>query len=264
MRTFITIFFCLYQQLTAISQEKQWLQKTDSVFSLSTSEHFSLYAFKSCLSEKEQADLLKKREVAYKKISRFFNVNSDLDIKLFVFPTEQLKIDLTGHKGLGWAFDNNIVEVYNDSIKVDPYHELVHIIGYTISKPAAMVDEGLAVYISQLYGNKPFSDLLGYPSKSINEIIPLLKENNELINIRTLFSYEEIGSSNNVPLAYCQSASFVEFLIEQYGKNKFLTLFELNSKSDNANNHIVFRNIYGKDIDEMENEWAVKNGFKIR
>jgi hypothetical protein len=54
-------------------------------------------------------------------------VRSDLKIRLFFFPDEQMKGE-TGHQGTGWAFGNNIIEVYNEKTKLDPYHETAHIL----------------------------------------------------------------------------------------------------------------------------------------
>ncbi|MCP4310580.1 MAG: hypothetical protein GY790_04910, partial [Bacteroidetes bacterium] len=157
-------------------QEKEWILNKDSIYTSTTSKHFKLYSVHGHISTKIQKKILDERELAYKQISDFLGININIEINIFLFQNGQLKYDVTGHEGYGWGFDNNIVEVYNDSIKVDPYHELVHILGYTLSKPPALIDEGLAVYLSQIYGDKPFSKLLGYPLQSINEILTLLLE----------------------------------------------------------------------------------------
>lgn len=238
------------------AQNRKWLLNKDSLFTSISSEHFKLYSFEGHLSKKTKIDILNKRELAYKKICDFFEIKTDLVINIFLFRNEQVKYNLTGHKGLGWGFDNNIVEVYNDSIRVDPYHELVHVLGYTLNEPPALIDEGTAVYLSQLYGDKAFSKFIGYPTKSINEILLLLNQKEGLISISTLLSYDEIGNSKQAILQYCTSASFVEFLILKYGKQKFLKLYKSLSNSNRARNEMTFEKVYNVKFKQIENEWA--------
>lgn len=238
------------------TQEKKWLLNKDSVFSSTSSEHFRLYSFEGHLSKKTKLDILNKREAAYQKICDFFEIKSDLTVNIFLFRDEQLKYNLTGHKGLGWGFENNIVEVYNDSICMDPYHELVHVLGNTINDPPALIDEGTAVYLSQLFADNAFSKLIGYSKKSINEILLLLNKKDGLISVSTLLSYDEIGNSKHVILQYCTSASFVEFLIREYGKQKFLELYKSLSKANSAGNVMIFEKVYRLKFKQIEKEWA--------
>jgi hypothetical protein len=151
------------------------------------------------------------------------------------------------------------VEVFNDSFRMDSYHELAHVLGYTLNKqPPALIDEGTAVYLSQLFGDKAFSRLIGYPTKSVNEILLLLSEKERLINISTLFSYSDIG--NNI--AYCTSASFVEFIIKEFGKQKFIELYKLLSNADSAKNKIIFEKICGVGLNQIEDEWTKYKNIK--
>ncbi len=248
----LIVFILIFIPFCGNSQEKEWLLNKDSVFTSISSEHFNLYTFDGHLSKKTKLDILNERELAYQQISGFFGTKTNPAINIFLFENEQLKYNITGHKGLGWGFDNTIVEVFNDSIYMDPYHELVHVLGYTINKPPALIDEGTAVYLSQLYGNKAFSKLIGYPTKSINEILLLLNKREGFIHISTLLSYDDI---DNV-LAYCTSASFVEFLIEEFGKQKFLELYKSLSSTNSAGNKLIFEKIYHMEFDQIESEWT--------
>ncbi len=257
MRNWILILiFLFFIQCNDNGQEKEWLLNKDSLFTSISSEHINLYTFEGYLSEETKSNFLNERESAYQEISNFFEIKKDISINIFLFKDEQTKYNLTGHKGLGWGFDNNIVEVFNDSIRIDSYHELAHVIGYTISKPPALIDEGTAVYLSQLYGDKAFSRLIGYPTKSINEILLLHSKNENLITISTLLSYDEIGNSKNATLDYCISASFVEFLIKKYGKQKFLELYKSFSNANIDKNKMMFEKIYGGKFNQIENEWT--------
>ena len=69
-----------------------------------------------------------------------------------MFPDAKSKKEETGNPGDGWAFSNNIVEVYNEKTKLDPFHELAHIISGEVGNPPAMLDEGFAIYVSEKLG----------------------------------------------------------------------------------------------------------------
>lgn len=257
MRSWILILIIqIFIPFSGNGQEKEWLLNKDSIFTSISSEHFSLYTFDGHLSKKTMLAILNERESAYQEISDFFEIKTNLAINIFLFKNEQLKYNLTGHKGLGWGFDNNIVEVFNDSIRMDPYHELVHVLGYTLNKPPALIDEGTAVYLSQLYGDKAFSKFIGHPTKSTNEILLWLNKSQGLITISTLLSYDEIGNSNKVILAYCTSASFVEFLIKKFGKQKFLELYKSLSDANSAKNEMIFEKTYGLAFKQIEYDWT--------
>ena len=68
-------------------------------------------------------------------------------------------------------------------------------------------------------------------------------------------SYDDIGEAQNPVLAYCQSASFVKFLIEVYGKEKFLTLFKSISNKTSSNHVEVFQKIFELDLNTIEIRW---------
>ncbi|MEP1096055.1 MAG: hypothetical protein ABJG78_13155 [Cyclobacteriaceae bacterium] len=251
------LFYLLfYLSSTVLSgQDQDWLSGRDSLFQNTNSKHFNIFYLEDVLSKSQLQDLVTSREIAYDSIANFFQLTIDISTNIFLFPDEQIKQRITGHRGHGWAFENNIVEVFNDSIRVDPYHELVHRLGYSISTPPALIDEGLAVYLSHKFAHKPFSKTLGFPENSINEILHFLTKDKDLIEISTLYSIDEISQANNAPLAYCQSASFVEYLITTYGKETFLELFTSFAKTSRGEYEQVFFQLYGKKIDQVENQW---------
>ncbi len=257
MRNWILILiFLIFIQCSNNGQEKEWLLNKDSLFTSISSEHFNLYTFEGHLGEKKKINFLIERESAYREISNFFEIETNLSVNIFLFQNEEIKYNLTGHNGLGWGFDNNIVEVFNDSIRIDPYHELAHVIGNSLNEPPSLIDEGTAVYLSQLYGDKAFSRLIGFPTRSINEILLFLDKNKNEITISTLLSYGEIGNSKNATLAYCTSASFVDFLIKKYGKQNFLELYKSLSNANSDKNKMMFEKIYSEKFNQIENEWT--------
>jgi hypothetical protein len=255
MKNRIFIFTLILIPFITNGQEEEWLLNKDSIFTSISSQHFKLFTFEGHLSKKTRLDLLYKRESAYQEISDFFEIEPTVSINIFLFQNEEIKYNLTGHRGLGWGFDNNIVEVFNDSVRIDPYHELAHVIGYTLCHPPALIDEGTAVYLSQQFGDKAFSRLIGYPTKSINEILLIFSKKDCLKSISTLLSYDEFGSSKNATLDYCQAASFVEILIREFGKQKFLELFKSLSSTKSTEAELIFEKIYNLNMNQIENKW---------
>jgi hypothetical protein len=67
--------------------------------------------------------------------------------------------------------------------------------------------------------------------------------------------YTDIGQAANVPLAYCESASFVKFLVNRYGKNRFLRLLKAANRDGAINNIAAFKKIYSAGIKDMQKKW---------
>ena len=216
--------------------------------------HFIFYFYPNSTAERE-IDLLKaQREEAYRKIAGFFSFDKDIKITFYLFEDTETKKVMTGHTGMGWAFGDNIVEVYNDEAKLDPYHEIVHIIarhiyGYTI----AAFNEGLAVYLSVLLNDTSTRDSLGEP---YSDKIKTFFKNGELFSLSELLSFDNIGHSESKPeISYRQSASFVEFMIMRLGKKVFFKLYsEIDNKllEDRIN---ILEETFGMKIDAIEKYW---------
>jgi len=80
-----------------------------------------------------------------------------------------------------------------------------------------------------------------------------LKGKEPWIDLDELITYTEIGSKESrPPVAYPEAASFVKFLIDSYGKDKFLraykTLKNTNDKIVQQQNIETLEQIYGKSL----------------
>ena len=125
--------------------------------------------------------------------------------------------------------------------------------------PPALFNEGLAVYMSERLGAHAL-DAMGGGESSIHERVGELNSKGEWIELEELLTYTQIGSrETNPPVAYAEAASFVKFLIETYGKERFLkayrTLRNSNDKATQQQNVKALETIYGKSLDELNNEW---------
>ncbi|KAA3662598.1 MAG: hypothetical protein DWQ10_02080 [Calditrichaeota bacterium] len=182
-------------------------------------------------------------------------MENDPLVQLYFFPDEKTKYDITGHRGAGWGFGDTIVEVYNDSTQLDPFHELVHVLGYKSGHPPAMLDEGLAVHLSEELGSDAFAGFIGYPGQTLDEVFKVLIRSDRLISIQQLFNYKEIAEAPDVVLAYVQSASFVKFLLKTGGRERFLDLFAGSGPNAIEANEALFEQIYEMSLLEAEKKW---------
>jgi len=198
--------------------------KLSAILPVKKTEHFNFYYFSNSFAEKDLDNIVTQREKAYKDISLFLNIVEDISIDLYLFNDAETKEAETGHRGIGWAFNNVMVEIYNENEKCHPYHELVHIIavknfGFTVS----FLNEGLAVYISNYFMNTDFGD---YIHHNIHEKVAHHYKENELFSLKEMFSLQIGNSLSKPPISYPQSGLIVEFLYKKLGKEKFFDLYK--------------------------------------
>lgn len=123
----------------------------------------------------------------------------------------------------------------------------------------ALFTEGFAVYMSQRLGVHALEDLSGGQA-TIDERARELKAKGDWIELAELMTYPEIGSARSRPaVAYAQAASFVKFLIDTYGKDKFLQAYTTLKNSDNKDTHAQnatsLAAIYGRSPQELRDAW---------
>jgi len=222
-------------------------------------EHFDIFCYKGSTAEKEIDTIAEQREEGFSEICRFLGKDSDLRIRMILFADAATKYSHTGHQGAGWAFGNTVVEIYNEKEKLNPYHETTHILMRSYGTPPALFNEGFAVYMSERLGAHALN-AMGGGEASVHERVKELNGKGELIPLEKLLNFTEIGSGEtNPPVAYPEAASFVKFLIDKYGKDKFIeaygTLASSGDKSVQKQNVEALQGIYGKSLDQLRKEW---------
>lgn len=222
-------------------------------------KHFDIFCYKGSTAEKDIDKIAEQRDRGFREICRFLGKDSDVRIRMILFADAATKYSHTGHQGAGWAFGNTVVEIYNEKQKLDPYHETAHILMGPYGSPPALFNEGFAVYISERLESHALA-AMKVGESSIYERVRELSGKGELIGLEELLTYTEIGSGKtNPPVAYPEAASFVKFLIDTYGKERFLkayrTLRNSNDKAMQQQNVKALETIYGKSLDELNNEW---------
>ncbi|MBN2590352.1 MAG: M48 family metalloprotease [Sedimentisphaerales bacterium] len=235
---------------------QNWQEVLIPKLNLHETDHFDIHYFENSTAEKEIEQIAEIKEKGYNEICKFLNVTSELRIRLILFEDQQKKMLETGHQGDGWAFNNTIVEIYNEKTKLDPYHETTHILMRPFGNPPALFNEGFAVYMSERLGDDSLKNLGGGNLK-IYERVAELKAKNELWDLKELIGFNEIGSlESRSQVAYPQAASFVKFLIDAYGKDKFLETYKTLVNGQSSEKSIQrLEGIYKESFRDLEKEW---------
>jgi hypothetical protein len=144
----------------------------------------------------------------------------------------------------GWC--NNINNVII-STSFEQLHEPVHIIaensGYKFSN--IIFDEGLAVALG---------GTTNIPIESINKKAKNIINSPKYISIKQVLSFDYSEFMNKADITYFEMGSFVNFLIEEYGIEKYLSL-----SSENLNNinliETIFERKYNCRFEKLEKKW---------
>jgi len=236
-----------------------WKEKLLPMLQKYTTEHFDIYFYEDSTAKADIDSIAREKERGFREISHFIGQPSDTRICLVLFQDEETKYAEMGHRGMGLAYGQTIVEVYNRNNKLDPYHETTHILMYEHGRPPAIFDEGFAVYMSERLGAHALEEL-GGANATICERVSKLREEKKLIELSELLTYPEIGSRRSKPgISYPQAASFVKFLIEEFGKDNFLEAYSRLKNPSNdaeaAHNIGILQEIYGKSLGELDKQW---------
>ncbi|MCK5193980.1 MAG: hypothetical protein KAQ71_09235, partial [Desulfobulbaceae bacterium] len=218
-----------------------WKERVLPKMEKRVTKHFDIYYFKDSTVEKEIEQLVEQKEKGFAEICQFLGKDSDVRICMVFLEDGTTKKLETGHQGAGWAYGHTIVEIYNEKEKLDPYHETVHILMGSQGNPPALFNEGFATYMSERLGAHGLESLGGGQS-SIYQRVRELKSKDEWIPLEEIITYTDIGPGwSRPPIAYPEAASFVKYLIDTYGKDKFLQAYKqlLNS----GNKQVQERNI---------------------
>ncbi len=222
-------------------------------------EHFDIYYFTGSTAEKEADLIAEAKERGYAAICKFLGQESDVRIRLILFEDQKTKFLKTGHQGMGWAYGQTIVEVYNQKDRLDPNHETTHVLMGPHGNPPALLIEGFAVYMSERLG-APALEHLGGGTASIYERVRNLKGSGEWIGLEELLTNTEIGSeASRSHVSYAEAGAFVKFLIDRFGKDKFLEVYKSLQNSDDPRvhrqNRTALERVYGHSLQNLEESW---------
>ena len=242
-------------KLGSTAEARAFISRFDTV----ATRHLTLYALRGGPASRELSHIAARHESAATAIGRLLDVPPPTGIRMVFYPDSASKTTDTRHIGNGWASGSNIVEIYNDSTHVDPYHELTHLVAARAGAPPAWLDEGLATWVSEHLGADAL-ELLGFSGLPVREAACRLVRQDRLVPAALLFAVGEFGG-DSVPanVAYAESAAMVQYLIERLGVPRFLELYARLeagiSAVPAAENRRTFEAIIGGSVEAFEREY---------
>jgi hypothetical protein len=208
-----------------------------------------VYVQKDGYAEVLAEQIASERARAMSQVCRLLEVQP-VKVTVVVYSDPTVKLFDTGHMGAGWARGSTVIEVLNERERVDPFHELVHILSEQLGNPPAVFREGLAVFISETLGAQAVSghrDIMSAARLLLPEFMPLPE----------LLALPEIGPPDSRPdVTYVQSAAVVKFLVETYGWSRFRAAYEATGRPSvpYAGVSASLRDAFGLDCQALERE----------
>ncbi len=228
-------------------------------FHVHRSPSFDVYVHRRSLAREYAEDIIRRRECAFQQITELLGVEHHGRIRLVFYPDDETKAEDTMHRGAGYAWRTNVVEIYSEEVKLDDFHEIAHVVVGLIGSPPAMLNEGFAVHISEALGAAALESF-GHGGRTIDQAVKYLHARGKLLPIGESFGFTEIGSeASRGAISYPQAASFTRFIIHSHGYGVFGRLLaELRNSSEPeviAQNKAVFREITGISLQEQADRW---------
>ena len=218
-----------------------------------------IYAWKGSLAAGRVDSIAAARLQALRDIAALVGVEPPARVRLVFYPDEATKLRQTGHQGVGWAFGHTLVEVYNDSVRLDSYHELTHIVAAPAGSPPPALGEGLAVYVTERLGGDALA-FLGASGKSVDQVACALEGTPRFIPLAELLALDNVGSSaERAPAEYAEAGSFVKYLVEARGLDRFRAAYRtVDADSSAAWNRGRLVERYGMSLDAMQGAWLAR------
>ena len=237
-----------------------WIKRLLPLLRKRSTDHIDIHYFPGSKAEADINQIAREREAGVQAVNKLLGTPTRQRLCLVFFDDLDTKARVTSHRGEGMANDYTIVEVYNDRVKLNPYHEATHALASEIGRPPAALLEGLAEYVSEKLGAAPLKDV-GGGQATLYRFVRESREKDRWIPLSELLAYTNIGSQGRERnlLAYAESGAFANFLIEAQGKEKFLEAYRrLRNGSDKAvqeRNAEKLQEIYGTSLVALEGKW---------
>ncbi len=240
-----------------VGQDNSAALDIEAAFEIERLGLLQVYALRDSYASRRIGFLARERMEAVEQIDRFLGLGQPDSIRLVFYPDENTKKALTGHQGMGWAFGTMIVEVYNESLQLDPYHEVAHILSVGFGTVPSAFDEGLATYLSERLGADALRHL-GSPGESVDVVSCRALFNGTAFGVENLVTLD-IGTSESRPsVSYPQSASLVKFVVESLGQDSFRDLFFSLGRDSSSSVGLIeaaVQEALGHSLVELEDAW---------
>jgi hypothetical protein len=197
----------------------------------------TVYAVRGMFSAEQLDSVTASRAHAVRELSRMLDVQPPPGLTLVFYPDGVSKTADTHHVGTGMTRGNYMAEVFNDSIRLDPFHEIAHAVSGQLGWAPAWLNEGFAVYASEYLGADALAQIVS-PGTTVDQATCELRRAGDLPPIANLMLLPDIGPEESRPhVSYPQAASFTAFLVQRFGwsalRNAYAALSPMNSAEEN-------------------------------
>jgi hypothetical protein len=199
--------------------------------------HLTIYAIRGMFSAEQLDSVAASRAHAVRALSRLLDVQPPPGLTLVFYPDGTSKTADTHHEGAGMAKGSYLVEISNDSVRLDPFHEIAHAVSGQLGWAPAWLNEGFAVHAAEYLGGDALAQIVS-PGTTVDQATCELRRAGNLLPIAELMLLPDIGTEESRPhVSYPQAASFTAFLIHRFGwqalRNAYATLSPMASDGDN-------------------------------
>ena len=187
---------------------------------------------------------VKLNETTYAKVTELFPATRATKIKYYKYRSQTDLQQAFGRPRKGYAHQTDEGSAVHSVYSCHP-HEVIHAITYSMGRPPAFFEEGLAVAYDWRFALEE------------GEVHALARRKllqQQLFPLRSILTTSGFRAYNSIT-SYIEAGSFVKYLMDTYGPDKMRSLFTVPRYSDSREIEIAFKAIYGQSIPEMESEW---------
>ncbi|MBN1658161.1 MAG: hypothetical protein JXA93_07150 [Anaerolineae bacterium] len=223
------------------------LPTTGFTWTVSETEHFGFYYAPGTAAERDRFQIGALAETSLDMISDALDMPFGEQMDIYLVP----RVFWQGGAAYGDKvqliayLDRNYTAVETWSYFT---HEGTHALAQDLLQPKeeggpdGVLVEGLAVWASKGH----------YRQEPIDAWAALIATSDDYLPLADLRAGPFYDFQHET--AYLESASFVQFLIEQYGLEAFKELYG-RATGDAAGDNLIVRELYGRDYDELEADW---------
>jgi hypothetical protein len=221
--------------------------------------HITVYATRGMFSAEQLDSITASRAHAVVELSRLLGVPPPPGLMLVFYPDGVSKTAETDHVGAGMTKGNILAEVFNDSVRLDPYHEIAHAVAGQLGWAPAWLNEGFAVYASEHLGADALAQI-GSAGKTVYRVTCEHHQTRALLPMSDLMLLPDIGPAETLPhVAYPQAASFTGFLAQRFGlhalRRAYASLAAMGSPEENE---AAFVTAFGVSSQEAARLWLAQ------
>lgn len=183
-------------------------------------------------------------EYTYTEVSRLLPRPQAPQIKYYKYRSQADLQRALGQFRKGYADQSEEGGIVHSVYSYHP-HEVVHALTYSIGRPPALFEEGVAVAYDRWSALK---------EGDVHALARSRLMQQRLLPLGSILTTRDFQAHDSA-IAYIEAGSFVRYLLDTYGPDKMWSLFTLPRESERQEIDAAFQKIYGRPVAEVEGEW---------